>query len=76
MSAEVSVSLRAVHSVNRCCINSFSREWVRRLLAEEGLDVLFVHAGDQTEMVQIAFLLLGLLGEDVAVVSVFSLDLS
>jgi hypothetical protein len=46
------------------------------LEAEESLDVHLVHLGYGSEVVEVTLLLLGLLGEDVAVVSVFSLDFS
>lgn len=49
---------------------------VDKLDGQQSLDSLLVNRIDKTEMSQIPFLLLGLLGENVALVSVFSLDLS
>lgn len=43
---------------------------------EESFYILFVDLGDEREVSQIAFLLFGLFGENVALESVFSLDLS
>ena len=51
--------------------------WRGSLLeAEEGFNVAFVHAGDETEVGEVAFLLLCLLGQDVALEGMFSLDFS
>ncbi len=46
------------------------------LEAEEGFNAFHVHAGNEAEVGEVAFLLLGLLGEDVALEGVFSLNLS
>ncbi len=46
------------------------------LEAEEGFNVAFVHAGDEAEVGEVAFLLLCLLGQDVALEGMFSLDFS
>lgn len=51
--------------------------WLRRLLkAEQLLYVAFVYAGDHTEVGEVALLLLGLFGQDVALESVFTFDFS
>ncbi len=44
--------------------------------AEERFYVSFVHLGDKTGVGEVAFLLFGLFGKDVAVVSVFTFDFS
>ncbi len=49
---------------------------VDKLDGQQSLDSLLVNRINKTEMSQIPFLLLGLLCENVALVSVFSLDLS
>lgn len=46
------------------------------LEAEQSLDIGCVHAGNEAEVSEIAFLLFSLLGQDVALESVFSLDFS
>ena len=51
--------------------------WLRHLLqAEQLLNVAFVHAVDETEVGEVALLLLGLFGQDVALESVFTFDFS
>ena len=44
--------------------------------AEESFDVCSVHTGNETGVCKVAFLLFGLLGQDVALERVFSLDFS
>ena len=46
------------------------------LLDQQFFDSLDVHAVNDSDVVKVAFLLFGLLGENVAVISVSSLDLS
>lgn len=46
------------------------------LEGQKGFYVALVYLGDEAKVVKVAFLLLGLLCQDVAVVSVFSFDLS
>ena len=43
---------------------------------QQSQNVALVHFGDEAAVGEVAFLFLGLLGEDVALESVFSLDLS
>lgn len=46
------------------------------LQTEKSFNVTFVNLADSAEVGEVAFLLLGFLSENVALVSVFSLDLS
>jgi hypothetical protein len=55
-------TLRAELSVNKC------------LLDQQLFDSLHVYAVNDCEVIEITFLLFGLLGENVAVISVSSLD--
>lgn len=76
--------LVAAHSVNKSDYKLAIKNLRKMLLAaafrlfesQEGLDVLLVHTRDQCEMVEVTLLLLGLFGQNVAVVSVFSFDFS